>query len=119
MKKMPSPKHYKTPDGHWKSERNLALQHRALMHDLLTKAPNGFVSLSAAISKGEQIICRTIREQKLPLIILLKDGFPKPEDPHIKYYKPGGMLFEACSHGRLLLLEPKIDVAIASLPSMK
>ena len=30
---MPSPKHYKTPDGHWKSERNLALQHRALMHD--------------------------------------------------------------------------------------
>lgn len=92
------------------TDGNHNTEYRALMHDLLTKAQNGFVSLSAAISKGEQIICRTIREQKLPLIILLKDGFPKPEDPHIKYYKPGGMLFEACSQGRLLLLEPKIDV---------
>ena len=39
----------------------------------------------------------------------MKDGFPAPVDPHSKYYKPGGVLFEACAKGQLLLLEPTID----------
>lgn len=80
------------------------------MHDAVERAKKGVVSISAAISKGEQNICRTIREQGDPLIVLMKDGFPKPEDPHAKYYKPGGVLFEACAKGKLLLLEPTMGV---------
>ena len=84
-------------------------EYRALKHDKTTLASSGYVSVSAAISKGEQQICRSIREQGFPLIILMKDGFPAPVDPHSKYYKPGGVLFEACAKGQLLLLEPTID----------
>ena len=38
--------------------------------------------------------------------MLLNDGFPKEGSPHERYYKPGGVYFEACSKGMLLLLEP-------------
>ena len=38
--------------------------------------------------------------------MLLNDGFPKEGSPHERYYKPGGVYFEACSKGQLLLLEP-------------
>ncbi len=89
---------------------NHEAEYRALMHDAMERAKNGAVSISAAISKGEQYICRAIRELKLPLIIMMKDGFPKPEDPHAKYYKPGGVLFEACAKGHLLLMEPTMEV---------
>ncbi len=92
------------------TDGNHEAEYRALMHDAVEKAKSGVVSISAAISKGEQIICRTIREQGYPLIILMKDGFPKEEDPHTKYYKPGGVLFEACAKGKLLLLEPAMEV---------
>ena len=40
---------------------------------------------------------------------MLKDGFPKAGDPAEKYYKPGGVYFEACAAGRLLLLESTAD----------
>jgi hypothetical protein len=40
------------------------------------------------------------------LVVLLNDGFPKEGSPHERYYKPGGVYFEACSRGQLLLLEP-------------
>ena len=69
-------------------------------------AHNGAVTYTAAISKGEQIIARTLREQGYPLVVLLNDGFPKEGSPHERYYKPGGVYFEACSKGQLLLLEP-------------
>ena len=39
-------------------------------------------------------------------MVLLNDGFPKEGSPHERYYKPGGVYFEACSKGQLLLLEP-------------
>ena len=66
----------------------------------------GTVTYTAAISKGEQIIARSLREQGYPLVVLLNDGFPKEGSPHERYCKPGGIYFEACSKGQLLLLEP-------------
>ena len=73
---------------------------------VLAAAHNGAVTYTAAISKGEQIIARSLREQGYPLVVLLNDGFPKEGSPHERYYKPGGIYFEACSKGQLLLLEP-------------
>ena len=77
--------------------------------DALYQAKNGCITVSAAISPGERQIARAVREAGAPLIILLKDGFPKAGDPAEKYYKPGGVYFEACAAGRLLLLEPTAD----------
>ena len=77
--------------------------------DALYQAEKGCITVTAAISPGERQIARAVREAGAPLIILLKDGFPKPGDPHEKYYKPGGVYFEACAAGRLLLLEPTAD----------
>lgn len=69
-------------------------------------AQNGAVSYTASISKGEQFIARTLREQGFSLVVLLNDGFPAAGSPQERFYKPGGTYFEACSAGRLLLLEP-------------
>ena len=77
--------------------------------DALYQAKNGCITVTAAISPGERQIARAVREAGFPLIILLKDGFPKAGDPAEKYYKPGGIYFEACAAGRLLLLEPTAD----------
>ena len=77
--------------------------------DALYQAKNGCITVTAAISPGERQIARAVREAGAPLIILLKDGFPKAGDPHEKYYKTGGVYFEACAAGRLLLLEPTAD----------
>jgi REP element-mobilizing transposase RayT len=73
---------------------------------VLAAAHNGAVTYTAAISKGEQLIARTMREQGYPLVVLLNDGFPKEGSPHERFFKPGGVYFEACSRGQLLLLEP-------------
>ena len=72
----------------------------------MVAAQNGAVTYTAAISKGEQLIARTLREQGYPMVVLLNDGFPKEGSPHERFYKPGGIYFEACSKGQLLLLEP-------------
>ena len=72
----------------------------------LSAANDGAVTFTAAISKGEQTVARALREEGYPLVVLLNDGFPKEGSPHERYYKPGGVYFEACSEGRLLLLEP-------------
>ena len=76
------------------------------LRKVLAAAHNGMVTYTAAISKGEWIIARVLREQGYPLVVLLNDGFPKEGSPHERYYKPGGVYFEACSKGQLLLLEP-------------
>ncbi|MBQ9214144.1 MAG: hypothetical protein IJ150_09440, partial [Bacteroidales bacterium] len=81
-------------------------QVQSQLQTALSLARYGVVTYTAAISKGEQLIARTIREQDFPLVMLLSDGFPKQDSPHEKYFKPGGTYFEACSNGRLLLLEP-------------
>lgn len=72
----------------------------------LTAARNGTVTYTAAISRGEKTIARTLRERGYPLVVLLNDGFPQEGSPHEHFFKPGGVYFEACSAGRLLLLEP-------------
>ena len=87
-----------------RSATNDEVQER--LRKVLAAAHNGTVTYTAAISKGEQIIVRTLREQGYPLVVLLNDGFPKEGSPHERYYKPGGVYFEACSKGQLLLLEP-------------
>ena len=87
-----------------RSATNEQIQER--MRSAQAAADNGAVTYTAAVSKGEQIIARSLREQGYPLVILLNDGFPKEGSPHERYYKPGGVYFEACSKGQLLLLEP-------------
>ena len=91
-------------------------QIQELLNTVLIAAHNGAVTYTAAISKGEQIIARSLREQGYPLVVLLNDGFPKEGAPNERYYKPGGIYFEACSKGLLLLLEPTeqafLDVSI-------
>ena len=76
------------------------------LKSVLRAAQNGAVTYTASISKGEQFIARTLRAQGFPLVVLLNDGFPGEGSPHERFYKPGGVYFEACSQGKLLLLEP-------------
>ena len=73
---------------------------------VLAAAHNGAVTYTAAISKGEQKIAKMVREQGFPLVVLLSEGFPKEGSPQERFYKPGGPYFEACSKGKLLLMEP-------------
>ena len=76
------------------------------LKSVLAAAHNGAVTYTSAISKGEQRIAKTIREQGYPLVVLLNDGFPLVGSPQERFYKPGGIYFEACSKGQLLLMEP-------------
>ena len=96
------------PDGQTvemsRSANSEQIQER--LQTVLAAAHNGTVTYTAAISKGEQLIARSLRQQGYPLVVLLNDGFPTEGAPHERYYKPGGVYFEACSKGQLLLLEP-------------
>lgn len=82
--------------------------------ECIAEAEKGVVHITAAISEGEKQIARALREGGHPLIILLHKGFPKPDDPHYRYYKPAGVYFEACAKGKLLLIEP--DKEVLELP---
>lgn len=88
------------------SRRLTPEQIEARRHECLMQAANGAVFITAAISQGEKVIARSLREHGFPLIILLEQGFPNPESSHYRYYKPQGVYFEACAAGRLLLVEP-------------
>lgn len=77
------------------------------LNKALATAHNGGVTYTAAISSGERMIARTVREQGYPLVVLLNNGFPAEGSSQERYYKPGGIYFDACSKGRLLLLEPR------------
>lgn len=72
----------------------------------LVAAEQGTIFVSAGVSEGEKQICKALREANHPIIIILKDGFPKIDEPQYKYYKPQGVYFETCAAGRLLLVEP-------------
>ena len=78
----------------------------AKREECLRAASNGTVYVSAAISEGEKQISRALRVAGFEMIILLTEGFPAPDSPSYKYFKPHGVYFEACAAGRLLLLEP-------------
>ena len=82
----------------------------ALKEECLAAASNGTVFITAAISEGEKLISRALREAGYPLIILLEQGFPEPDSPHYRYFKPQGVYFEACAAGKLLLVEPSAEV---------
>ena len=76
----------------------------------LADAEQGHIFITAAISEGEKQIARALREVGFPLIILLHEGFPTPDSPHYRYFKPQGVYFEACAAGKLLLIEPKAEM---------
>ena len=76
------------------------------LQSVLASAHNGTVTYTASISKGEREIARKIHEQGFPLVVLMNEGFPAVGSPQERFYKPGGVYFEACSKGQLLLLEP-------------
>lgn len=46
-----------------------------------------------------------MREAGWPLVVLLMDGFPPEGSENEKFYKPGGVYFDTCLNGKLLLLE--------------
>ena len=79
------------PDGQTvemsRSATNEQIEQR--LRSALAAAHDGAVTFTAAISKGEQLIARILREQGYPLVVLLNDGFPKEGSPHERYYKPG------------------------------
>ena len=78
----------------------------ALQASAMQAAEDGAVSYSGAISAGEKQIVRAIHEADMPIVVVLNDGFPAAGSEHERFYKPGGVYFEACAAGRLLLLEP-------------
>lgn len=78
--------------------------------ECLKEAANGTVYISGAISEGEKQICRALREAEYPLIILLTEGFPEPDSPNYKFFKPQGAYFEACAGGKLLLIQPDKEI---------
>lgn len=80
------------------SEENLNLIERQKAY-FLEQAKKGAVIVCPCISTGEKEIARAILEAKLPLVVILENGFsPK--------YKPPGQYFDACADGRLLMLAP-------------
>lgn len=90
-------------------------QIKECLREVMAAAHNGAITYTAAISKGEQAIARAVREHRFPLVVLLNNGFPKEGSPHERFYKPGGVYFDACSKGRLLLLEPNDNAFINPL----
>lgn len=82
------------------------------LKEVLAAAYNGAITYTAAISEGERVIARSVRERGFPLVVLLNEGFPAAGSESERYYKPGGVYFEACSRGRLLLLEPDCSAFI-------
>lgn len=76
------------------------------LREVIAAAHNGAVTYTAAISDDEKLIARSVREQGFPLVVLLNNGFPAEGSPQERFYKPGGVYFDACSCGKLLLMEP-------------
>lgn len=75
----------------------------------LTHAKNGSITITAAVSEGEKRVARAVREGGYPLVVLLTEGFPKQGSEAEHFYKPGGVYFNICAAGKLLLLEPTED----------
>ena len=65
----------------------------------LALARSGAVLVSPAISPGEKRIMRSAFDEKLPVIVIVENGFTPLSKPH-------GEQFYACGEGRLLILSP-------------
>lgn len=72
---------------------------------LMRQAELGAVTYSSVVNKGESYIMRRVREAGYPVIVLLQNGFPPDGSEDAKYYKPGGVYFDVCAQGKLLMLE--------------
>lgn len=87
--------------------RSASLEQIETTKDIILRyAKNGAITITAAVSEGEKQIARSVRDAGYPLVILLAEGFPTQGSDAEKYYKPGGVYFNICAEGRLLLLEP-------------
>jgi hypothetical protein len=75
------------------------------LENVLFDAKLGAVTYTAAVNKGEAYIARKVREAGYPLVVLMKEGFPPVGSDGEKYFKPGGVYFDACKEARLLLME--------------
>lgn len=69
------------------------------IEECLSAAHRGTVLISPAISPGEKRVMRTAFQARLPLVVLMENGFTP-------FSKPHGEQFDACAEGRLLLLSP-------------
>lgn len=72
---------------------------RTITEQHISKARNGAILVSPAISKGEQTVMRTALNEGLPIIFLTPWGFTT-------FSKPGHQYYDACAEGRLLILAP-------------
>lgn len=72
---------------------------------VMERAEAGAVTYTAAMNEGERYIADHVKAAGYPLVLLMKDGFPPVGSEEEKKYKPGGMMSDICSQGRLLLLE--------------
>lgn len=75
------------------------------LKSVLERAEAGAVTYTAAMNEGERYIADHIKATGYPLVLLMKDGFPPEGSEEEKKYKPGGVMSDICSQGRLLLLE--------------
>ena len=96
---------------HIQCSRSVTAKELELKYQMwLSNALHGMVSITSAISEGEKIVVKRLRDAGMPLIVMLKDGFPPAGSIHERYFKPGGVYFDACAAGRLLLIEPYCEV---------
>ncbi len=65
----------------------------------MSQAARGAVLVSPCISPGEKAVMRTAFDAGMKTIVLLENGFSS-------MWKPGGIQFDACAQGRLLLVAP-------------
>ena len=72
---------------------------QALVDQALAAARQGAVHVSPAISPGEKRVMRALFDAGYPLIFLVENGLTN-------YSKPGGVFFEACARGQLLIVSP-------------
>ena len=81
------------------SRRCTSAQVREEVARYLAAAREGAVLVSPSISPGEKAVMRAAFDARLPLIVLVENGFTP-------LTKPRGEQFDACAAGRLLLLAP-------------
>ena len=65
----------------------------------LEAAREGAILVSPAISPGEKLVMRAAFDEGMPIIVIMENGFTPLSKPH-------GEQFDACAHGRLLMLAP-------------
>jgi len=66
---------------------------------VMSAGRRGAVFVSPVISQGEKDVMNAIYKAGFPVIYLRENGFGAQE-------KPGGLRFEACAQGRMLILAP-------------